>query len=237
MHCLKTFDKRNWDHVFPLGWYPDSTPPNIEKWKIPSCKKCNDDYGKMEDDLGLTLSLCVDPTSREGSGIFEKTVRALDPSQGKTKKDRRARARRKEQLTRKALSGEEIPEGGVYPGYEEKWSRDRKDQIAIPIPVNSMNRLVEKIIKGITYIESGRLVDENAEIEHHVVNEDVADRFEELLSRFGIRHSRGPGIEVVRAVTPEDGISAIYKITIWGQLVMYASIVNGRAQQGVTTDA
>jgi hypothetical protein len=29
--------ERDWDHVFPISWYPDTTPPDLEKWKIPSC--------------------------------------------------------------------------------------------------------------------------------------------------------------------------------------------------------
>src|SRR5947208_16017660 len=32
VHCLKDVAERNSDHVFPASWYPDSTPPNLEKW-------------------------------------------------------------------------------------------------------------------------------------------------------------------------------------------------------------
>lgn len=99
VHCLKMAQKRNWDHVFPQGWYPDTTPQNLEKWKIPTCKNCNDEYGKIEDELGIILSACVDPTSSQASGIWKKTLRALDPSQGKNERDRNARdSKRKNSL-------------------------------------------------------------------------------------------------------------------------------------------
>ncbi|WP_200255411.1 hypothetical protein [Thiococcus pfennigii] len=94
VHCLKEVQKRNWDHVFPRGWYPDTTPQNLEKWKIPTCKNCNDEYGRMEDDLGIILSTSIDPKSAKAAGVWKKTLRALDPSQGKTNKDRKARAKK-----------------------------------------------------------------------------------------------------------------------------------------------
>ena len=51
VHCLKDVEERNSDHVFPESWYPDSTPPNLEKWQIPSCIPCNSEYGKLEQDF------------------------------------------------------------------------------------------------------------------------------------------------------------------------------------------
>jgi hypothetical protein len=51
VHCLKGTQERNWDHVFPKSWYPDTTGADTEKWQIPSCLSCNDRYGKLECDL------------------------------------------------------------------------------------------------------------------------------------------------------------------------------------------
>src|SRR5580704_2378724 len=61
VHCLKDVDARNSDHVFPESWYPDSTPPGVEKWQIPSCIRCNSDYGKLEQDFFVKVGLCLDP--------------------------------------------------------------------------------------------------------------------------------------------------------------------------------
>jgi hypothetical protein len=41
VHCFKDVEGRNSDHVFPASWYPDSTPPDLEKRQIPSCIPCN----------------------------------------------------------------------------------------------------------------------------------------------------------------------------------------------------
>ncbi|MBT9612733.1 MAG: hypothetical protein IV108_05640 [Burkholderiales bacterium] len=237
VHCLKHADKRNWDHVFPQGWYPDTTPQNLEKWKIPSCKLCNDEYGRIEDELRIIFSTCIDPTSARASGIWAKTLRALDPRRAKNEKDRRARAEKKTQLLAKMLKGDAIPDQAIYPGLGERWDRPRGDQIAISVPANHLKKVVEKVIKGLAYIEDGRLIDAEMEITHHVVDQTGAKPIEELLAAFGANHSRGPGIEVSRAVTPEDGISAVYKITIWGEIVMYATVLPKSTQQSNELDA
>jgi hypothetical protein len=41
VHCLQDPVELTWDHVLPVSWYPTTTPPNLEKWQIPSCWPCN----------------------------------------------------------------------------------------------------------------------------------------------------------------------------------------------------
>jgi len=48
VHCLRFFKVLTSDHVFPVSWYPETTPDNLEKWQMPSCKKCNEKYGKID---------------------------------------------------------------------------------------------------------------------------------------------------------------------------------------------
>ena len=79
VHCLKYSDNLTWDHVFPQAWYPDTTPPNIEKWKIPSCPRCNREYGKLEEDLLWRLGLSVDPKDQKSLGITNKVLRSTKP--------------------------------------------------------------------------------------------------------------------------------------------------------------
>jgi hypothetical protein len=227
IHCLKNVPQRNWDHVFPQGWYPDTTPQNLEKWKIPSCKRCNDEYGKLEEKLGIILSACVNPKTAQASGIWKKTLRSLDPSCGRTKADQLARELKKRKLLGMIRTGEQIPDYGIYPGLGERWGRSREEQVALFVSARDLKKIAEKIVKGLAFIEDGHLLGENAEIVHHVVTTEGAAPIEEILSRFGKIYSRGPGIEVVRAVTQDDGISAFYKITIWGEFVMYVSIIKG----------
>lgn len=190
----------------------------------------------MEEDLGIILSACVDPKSAQASGIWKKTLRALDSSQGKNEKDKRVRERKKLKLLGMIRKGDEIPDHGIYPGLGERWERSRDEQTALLVPAKHLQKLAEKVVKGLAFIEDEQLIDANTEIEHHVVNEESAKPFEEALKKFGSTHSRGPGIEVIRAVTPDDGVSAICKITVWGEFTMYVSVLRKPVQQELPAD-
>jgi hypothetical protein len=236
VHCLKDAKTRNWDHVFPQGWYPVSTPPNIEKWKIPSCIKCNREYGELEAEFAILLSACIDPRSAEASGIWEKTLRALDPSQGRDEKDSLARQRKKEKLLESILSGVKIPTEGIFPGLGERWGRAREDQRALYVPARYPHRLAEKIVRGLAFLNEGVLIGPEFEIEMHPVTSEGSRPIEEVLARYGARHHRGPGVDVLRAVAEQEPRASLTKITIWGELVLYATVTLRDAQQAPPGD-
>jgi hypothetical protein len=211
--------------VFPLAWYPESTPQNLEKWKIPSCKPCNDEYGRLEEDFGQILSLCVDPDRLESQGIYKRMRRAFDARYAKNPKDRRIRMARRDKLLKSLIQGDDIPEEGIYPGLGERWNRNREDQVALTIPKRYFDRLGAKVVRGVTYIEDGIFIEDDYEIEPYALPMEGARMFEEAVGRYGQSLSRGPGIVVRRAVTDEDGVSSIYKITIWGEVIIYVSVL------------
>ena len=237
VHCGKHVKRRTWDHVFPRGWYPDDTPKNLEKWKIPACRPCNEEYGQIEEQLGIVIPLCLGPDAQNARGMYRKALRALDPSAGRNYKDKLRRQQKKEKLLAEMLKADQIPTEGAYPGLEERWNRPKPDQVALLVPAKHLERLVDKIVKGITYIESGRILDGQTEIKHHVVTSTGAAPIESILAAHGEVHSREPGIEVTRAVAPEDGVSALYKIAIWGEFVLYASVIRNPTQQNASVDA
>jgi hypothetical protein len=74
VHCLKEVEERNSDHVFPESWYPDSTPPDVEKWQIPSCIPCNSEYGRLEQDFLIKVGFCLDPHDPTSASIVQKAV-------------------------------------------------------------------------------------------------------------------------------------------------------------------
>jgi len=230
VHCGKDFSFRTWDHVFPKGWYPDDSPKDIEKWKIPVCKACNADYGQIEEELGIVISLCLGPDAPNAKGMYKKALRAMDASKGRNNKDRIRRSKKRDKYLRMFMDGNSFPSTAVYPGFEEKWSRPKKEQTALLISEKGLKFLVEKIIKGIAYLEDDRYLDATTEIKHYVISNQSVSGIEKLLEKHGTVHSHEPGIVVVRAVAHEDGVSALYRITIWGQWVMYASVRKSSAQ-------
>lgn len=119
IHCLRELtahDARNWDHVFPKGWYPDTTPPGIEKWKVRSCQKCNYEYGKIEEDLLIRIGLCLPSEDEETQSISNKARRAIDPEAGGSKRDRRARKALRKLIRHELIKADNVPEESIYPG-------------------------------------------------------------------------------------------------------------------------
>lgn len=77
IHCLRSTDKPEGDHVFPGSWYPDTTPPRVQRWTAPSCARCNRKHGQLEKDLLVRMVLCLDPKSPAASGLDKKVFRSL----------------------------------------------------------------------------------------------------------------------------------------------------------------
>lgn len=96
--------------------------------------------------------------------------------------------------------------------------------MAIPVPARAIYRLVEKIVRGLTYLEDSRFIEETHVIKSHIMHEESAAFFYEQFKKFGKKYERKPGLTIERCVAPEDGVSSIYRIEIWGRFRVYASV-------------
>lgn len=198
----------------------------MEKWKIPSCYKCNAEYGALEQDLLMRLACCIDPNAAASSGIYKKVLRSMDARYAPNPKEARIRIARRNKLLAELLHGDQIPQEGIYPGLGERWNRSKDAQVAIIVPASSFRRLAEKIVRGIFFIEDGQCIEPPHLIDFYALEDEGAAPIKELLNRFGTEYARGPGILVNRAITPEDGVSAIISIEVWGSFKMYASVLS-----------
>ena len=224
VHCLGPFEIRNWDHIFPKSWYPNSTPPNLEKWQIPTCKTCNSEYGRLEEDLFVMLAMTVDPDDEGAAGIWQRALRSVDESLGRDKRDRLARRARKKRVTDSLLMGEDIPDEGVYPGMGERWHRERRDQIAVVVPAEHVRRLCEKIVRGITFKERGILIEPPFSVDFFPLEEEAAVPIRALIEKHEERFARGPGFHVSMVVPADEPQAGALKITLFGQFIMYAFV-------------
>lgn len=224
VHCLKEVEERNYDHVFPESWYPDSTLPDIEKWQIPSCVPCNSDYGKLEQDFLVKIGLCLDPDHHASAGIVQKALRSVKPSAARNLRDARHRLGRGRRILAQSLQGDQIPDHGTFPGLGDRWAEIPGERTAILIPKHAFERITEKIVRGIYYIEDGIFIERSYNIGFFVLSEEGPTPWKDALDRWGTVYSREPGIFVRRAVEVEDGISSLFEITFWKQFKTYASV-------------
>jgi hypothetical protein len=223
IHCLKDPVQRTWDHLFPRAWYPTSTPPDLEKWQVPACIRCNSAYGKIENDLMIRLGMCLDPKKAGAAGITQKAQRAINPRYAKNPKDARARQRTRETFLAQAKPASQAPKETLYPGFANHSSADEAG-IAISIPAKGLQKLTEKICRGIFYLEDGIFVESPYSVVHHVVSDYDAARIIAVLDQVGKVYAREPGLTVRRAVPIDNPDAALFAIEIWGQLRMYASV-------------
>jgi hypothetical protein len=101
--------------------------------------------------------------------------------------------------------------------------------LAISIPAAFFRRITEKVVKGITYLENKRFIEPPHRIEFFALDDQGASTMREALDAYGKILAREPGIVIRRAVTPDDGVSALYEIEFWKQFKTYASVLPDEA--------
>jgi hypothetical protein len=212
------------DHVFPEAWYPDSTPPNLEKWKVPSCEPCNSTYGALEDDLLRRLGLCLGPDELAAAGIPGKALRSIRPQHAKNDRDKRVRAAIRDRLRKEVTISDEPPEEGVFPNFGPRPGIAYDKYLTVPVPADSLVKLGRKIVRGLTYILESKLLPDDGVIGIHFVDDR---EFTDLLAQIrasGKTYHRGPGIVVERAVSADDAAMSLWHITIFGRVNIWASV-------------
>lgn len=226
VHCLRHPVDRNWDHVFPQSWYPDTTPPNLAKWQIPSCLRCNRELGAIENEFFIRVALCLSPIDPASKSIVQKALRAMKPEFAKNPADRRARIALATRIGSELLEGPQIPSSGIYPSLGERWGRPPGSGVALSISVESFRRITEKVVRGITYLEDSRYIEPPHRIHFFALDDEGAQPVREVVEATGVTLAREPGIIVRRAVAPEDGVSALYEIEFWKQFKTHAAVLN-----------
>jgi hypothetical protein len=221
VHCLRKGVERNWDHVFPNSWYPDTTAADMEKWQIPSCVACNDRYGKLERDLIGRLGLALDASNAASAGLADKALRAINPDAATNEGDAAARDARAKKILREMYKGKELKGKNVVPGLGERWDRPLEEQLGISIPEESLPAMTEKIVRGITFREDGAFIESDQKIQSFLVRDEDVKDVKEMLDRAGKKFKREPGL-IVRRARSEGG--DLYEITFWNQLKMYATV-------------
>lgn len=226
VHCLQDPVERNWDHIFPKSWYPDTTPAELDKWKVPSCVGCNSTLGAIENDFLVRVALSLDPNSPASRSIVQKAFRAMNPNASKTPSDRTARTALARRTSADMLHGLEIPAAGAYPTLGNKWGLLPSDGMAIKIPAMYFRRITEKIVRGFTYFHSARFIEPPYKVDFYALDDLSSKPIRKMLDAHGTTHARAPGLTIRRGVAVEDGISAFYELEFWEQFKTHASVLD-----------
>lgn len=224
VYCLDNFDEGTRDHVLPRAWYPDTTPQNLEKWKVPCHEECNNKYSQLERNLLISLGLCVDPKEAKVSGIADKALRSIDPEQAKNERDKRARQNSREKIKKEISKLDSIPMNGVLPNFGPKSNATYPPHLAITIQSDKLKAFACKLVRGMHYVINKSFIEENDKIEIFFAKDNSeVKNVNQKISRYGQTHSIEPGITVGH-VFSEDKHIALYVIDIWNKLKIHASV-------------
>lgn len=174
----------------------------------------------------IRIGLCLDPADPKSLGIPHKALRAISPQFGKDDRDKAARLAKRKEILGESFMGENIPDYGIYPGFENIYNIPKEKLMGVKIPAESIRKLNEKIIKGIFFLEDHLYIKPPFKISFWAVHEPAAQPAKDLIHKFGKEYAREPGIIVQRAVVPKDRISSVYFTEIWGKFRMYGSVEN-----------
>lgn len=214
VHCLKDEQELTDDHIFPVSWYPENAPLDVERWKAPSCLSCNAALGKMERDFLLRLALCVDPQAPTTAGIVQRALRAMDPEAGRDVPDQQARARLREKFAREMKVVP--PDAPILKPFGEKWGRPPEEQFGIHLPGKYLLQLGEKIARGILFMDGGQFIEPPLTVRVGTDIERAPPEALQMVREQGRLYAIEPGIVVRRLVPPDAPEVSLLEIEIWG---------------------
>jgi len=209
VHCFIELEKETRDHVFPKSWYTDDTPSWVERWTVPSCEKCNQKFGKLEQDLFVRLVPCINPKKAEMSGITNKLLHTFE---------KRPHFLKWLLANSKPYTEDKKP----FPGLGPHPEAPIESQLYIPGPNDLLMPVLEKIFRGVEYKISGHYIEPPLNLKiYHVFEEP--EEVKRLLN-FKSTASLGPGFRIERVVPGNQTFPIFYKTVIWGTLISYSSI-------------
>jgi hypothetical protein len=117
-----------------------------------------------------------------------------------------------------------VPEQSIYPGFDHRRFAVGETTAGVRIPKRSLERLTQKICRGIFWIADRKFVEPPYRISFYAMHEAAATPIVELLREFGREYARGPGLTVWRASANDHAWESMFSIEVWGQLKMYAYV-------------
>ncbi|MCJ7601876.1 MAG: hypothetical protein MUO63_10305 [Desulfobulbaceae bacterium] len=84
-------------------------------------------------------------------------MRSIKPEHGRNDRDKKARERKQSEILNQAATYKEIPNHGVFPNFSPEHEAGPEGYIGVLIPEKDLEKLTEKIVRGITFIENGYL--------------------------------------------------------------------------------
>jgi len=216
------------EHVIPFSWYPDSTPGHVQRWTVPSHKRCNNSFALDEQYVFEKLATTIDPRAEGARGIWDRVYRGLNPAAGKSEKSTKARARARERLLNSIVPTSDITTEMLRHGYKAISNTNPASQL-LTIKAERLERVIKKILDCAHYKITGAPPMGDYEFAFNVVGlEQFSSAWEER-GQYLNWEGLGPGVAVGNNFSSDaDGRGALIQIFLWESL-MFEGIYVWRA--------
>jgi hypothetical protein len=223
-YCLGEFRDAEMtdDHVIARSWFPAKTPP-VAKWKVRSCRACNNKKSALERDVLGRLAWCLDPKRSDLADIIARARRSIDPRAAMTPREFMHRFNRREAIRNSIIDISSKSDPGLLPYFIPNF--DAGSRTGIEIPVQSLDGLVQKWVRGIHLCEVGRIIPSGYEVSVIHAEEELRTRAFSGVMEHAKIIQKGPGVEVkiFHAEEPEEFMT-LYAFNIWNALKCSASV-------------
>jgi len=223
--CLNYSEDITNDHVFPNSWYPKNSTVNLEKWKVPFCRKCNSELGKIEEDLRLRLGLCLDSDAQESLGIPESVLRSLNAKDGKNEKDIKIRGEKKRKIINEINDYQPDQLENILPNFGTMEGVVYSELKQIEVKPESLFKLSEKIIRGMIFKTTKKFIESDYQISTYICDDNEIPDFIVFMNSYGTTYHRDQAFIFKKAIVNASDFEGLYSIEIWGRLKLYASVL------------
>jgi hypothetical protein len=241
-YCVQPIEgKADREHVFPESWYPDGTDPTFQRPKVPSCHRCNRDFGKIEQSLLRTWGICLPKETDANRGISARAVRSLNPWEAKGPRDAYFRERTRDAfISSSFLAKPDV--AGKFPGLDANrigwgqtasgiWIRGPR---AIPIRGEDVTVFTKKLVRGLFYILSGdKPLPADANITDLVLSKKFWPNCAQIIHQSQIRQFGVPGFYFWPMSDLEDPYQTLWFFLIW-DFIFFQAITFGPGENLMT---
>jgi hypothetical protein len=145
------------EHVFPYSWYPDTTPPEVQRLTVPACRACNERFKRHEESVGHDLIMVADSARPEAAGVHERLSKSWRADQAKTAKEGKHRLIKANRIWRTMRWADPAP-GGPHVQIHSASGLVLRVSPARAIEKPGLKALAEKFIRGLHFGETGELL-------------------------------------------------------------------------------
>lgn len=229
IHCLGE-RQVTMDHVLPKSWYPVEKPEDVQRWTAPAFLQCNQMLGKAERELKVRLGFCLSPENESAKGMYQASLRAIDPSRGRDGKDRKARNKLKDRIYAEIVPGSAELLESCLRGFGPADGYPVEDLIAVPIPKRLVELICEKMIRGLYFVlaNGAYIQGDRYEVLSFQTGSNLTEDIDGVLDRAASRFEREipPVLTVTGVFVPEAPMNGLMRVTIWNQWTWYSSVTD-----------